>query len=90
VIFMTARARARDLDRFIAMGAVDVIAKPFDPMTLAAKVRDCIATVDPLDTVLSAFLLRIAKNLTDLSKLRLLLEVGPLSDPTPNQSNWNQ
>jgi two-component system, OmpR family, response regulator len=41
VIFLTSRARPRDLERFIAMGAVDVIAKPFDPMTLAAKLRGC-------------------------------------------------
>jgi hypothetical protein len=26
---------------FIAMGAVDVIAEPFDPMSLAAKLRGC-------------------------------------------------
>jgi DNA-binding response OmpR family regulator len=38
---LTSRARRRDLERFIAIGAVDVIAKPFDPMTLAAKLRGC-------------------------------------------------
>src|SRR5664280_24249 len=39
VIFMTARAQTRELDRFRILGAVGVVAKPFDPMTLAASVR---------------------------------------------------
>jgi CheY-like chemotaxis protein len=49
VIFLTSRARARDVDRFIAMGAIDVIAKPFDPMTLAAKLRGCMKEFRGLD-----------------------------------------
>jgi CheY-like chemotaxis protein len=39
VVFMTARAQASELDRFLSLGAAGVIAKPFDPMTLAALVR---------------------------------------------------
>jgi CheY-like chemotaxis protein len=39
VVFMTARAQANELDRFLSLGAAGVIAKPFDPMTLAALVR---------------------------------------------------
>jgi CheY-like chemotaxis protein len=39
VIFMTARAQAREVDRFRSLGAVGVIPKPFDAMTLAALVR---------------------------------------------------
>jgi CheY-like chemotaxis protein len=39
VVFMTARAQSRELDHFISLGAEGVIAKPFDPMTLAASVR---------------------------------------------------
>ncbi len=39
VIFMTARVQARDLSRYIDAGAVGVIAKPFDPMTIADEVR---------------------------------------------------
>lgn len=35
VIFMTARVRPRDLEVYFAKGAAGVIAKPFDPMTLA-------------------------------------------------------
>jgi CheY-like chemotaxis protein len=39
VLFMTARAQAREVEQFIALGAQGVISKPFDPMTLAFSVR---------------------------------------------------
>jgi CheY-like chemotaxis protein len=39
VLFMTARAQARELQNLIALGAQGVISKPFDPMTLAVTVR---------------------------------------------------
>jgi CheY-like chemotaxis protein len=39
VLFMTARAQAREVERFISLGAQGVISKPFDPMTLAFLVR---------------------------------------------------
>lgn len=38
VLFMTARAQSREVERFIALGAQGVISKPFDPMTLASLV----------------------------------------------------
>ena len=38
VVFMTAKAQAEELDALRKLGAADVIAKPFDPMTLAAQV----------------------------------------------------
>lgn len=37
VVFLTAKAQASDLERLIAQGADGVLAKPFDPMTLAAE-----------------------------------------------------
>ncbi|RYG13647.1 MAG: response regulator [Caulobacteraceae bacterium] len=40
VIFMTARVQASECDQYIAMGAIGVITKPFDPMTLAGQVND--------------------------------------------------
>ena len=40
---MTARAQSSELSRYIALGAVGVIVKPFDPMSLAAAVRDTLA-----------------------------------------------
>jgi len=39
VVFVTASAQTRELEHFKSLGAADVIAKPFDPMTLAASVR---------------------------------------------------
>ena len=43
VIFMTARAQSGEIDRFKTLGAIGVITKPFDPMTLASQVRDLLA-----------------------------------------------
>lgn len=40
VIFMTARAQSQEQSRFLELGAIAVIIKPFDPMTLAGQVRD--------------------------------------------------
>jgi len=38
VLFCTARAQSRDVGDYLALGAVGVITKPFDPMTLASTV----------------------------------------------------
>jgi len=40
VIFMTARVQRHEIEQYLAMGAADVISKPFDPMTLSAQVAD--------------------------------------------------
>ena len=37
-VFMTARAQAADRERLLALGAVGVIVKPFDPMRLGSEV----------------------------------------------------
>lgn len=39
VVFITARAQPQDLQTFATLDARGVIAKPFDPMTLAQQVR---------------------------------------------------
>jgi len=39
-IFMTARVQPHEIQEYIDMGAVDVIAKPFDPMTLSNQIRE--------------------------------------------------
>ena len=44
VIFMTARAQMHERQRFKSLGAVGVIAKPFDPMQLPALVRECVVS----------------------------------------------
>ncbi len=38
VIFMTAKAMPQEVARFLELGAVAVIAKPFDPMQLGSQV----------------------------------------------------
>ena len=40
VIFCTAKAMPTELEHYKALGSAGVIAKPFDPMTLAQQVRD--------------------------------------------------
>lgn len=39
VAFMTAKVQPAEVAHYTSLGALDVIAKPFDPMTLAAQVR---------------------------------------------------
>lgn len=39
VIFLTAKIMTDEVNRFKAMGAIDVIAKPFDPMTLSDQIQ---------------------------------------------------
>jgi two-component system OmpR family response regulator len=43
-IFITARAQPQEHDRFISAGAIAVIAKPFDPISLARDVRSAAAS----------------------------------------------
>lgn len=38
VIFMTAKVQAAEVAQYMALGALDVIHKPFDPMELAAQI----------------------------------------------------
>ncbi len=40
VIFMTAKVQPQEVAHFKSLGAIEVIAKPFDPMTLAQLVRN--------------------------------------------------
>lgn len=40
IVFITARTQAQEAAHLRALGARGVIAKPFDPMTLAGQVRD--------------------------------------------------
>jgi two-component system OmpR family response regulator len=38
VIFMTAKVQAAEIAQYRALGAIDVIHKPFDPMALSAQI----------------------------------------------------
>lgn len=40
IAFLTAKLMENDIAAFLAMGAVGVIAKPFDPMTLSEQVKE--------------------------------------------------
>jgi len=40
VIFMTAKVQPSEVAGYKALGAVDVIPKPFDPMTLSSQVQE--------------------------------------------------
>jgi two-component system OmpR family response regulator len=39
VLFLTAKAMASEVERLLRLGALGVLTKPFDPLTLAAQVR---------------------------------------------------
>ncbi len=39
VIFLTAKVQRREIERYMALGAIGVIRKPFDAMTLPDEVR---------------------------------------------------
>ena len=44
VIFMTARVSTIDQD-FLGLGVIDVISKPFDPLTLSARIKSALNTL---------------------------------------------
>ncbi len=46
VVFMTARVQAHEIKSYLDLGAIDVIAKPFSPMTLADQVKTILRKVN--------------------------------------------
>jgi two-component system, OmpR family, response regulator len=46
VVFITARAQTHERGRLIDLGALGVITKPFDPMSLAKDLRAVLASAD--------------------------------------------
>jgi len=44
VVFITARTQTHEVERYLNMGAVGVIAKPFDPLALAGEVKKLLAS----------------------------------------------
>jgi CheY-like chemotaxis protein len=81
VVFMTARVQTRERDRLLALGAVEVIAKPFDPMGLPAKLRSCVPAINPFAALQDAFVLRADQDRVELSKFQALLGTGAVSEP---------
>jgi CheY-like chemotaxis protein len=43
VVFITARTQTHEVQRYLEMGAIATVAKPFDPMSLAGDVRKLLA-----------------------------------------------
>jgi CheY-like chemotaxis protein len=41
---MTAKVQRHEVDRYLALGAVGVIGKPFDPMGLAQTIRSLLVS----------------------------------------------
>lgn len=86
VVFMTARVQARELEFFRSLGAVGVIAKPFDPMTLAASVRAHLPAADLFDSRLDAlrmvFLRRVGEEAIELMECRTSLQMGHVARET--------
>ncbi len=39
VFFMTAKVQPKEIEEYKALGAIDVIPKPFDPMTLSDQIK---------------------------------------------------
>lgn len=72
VVFMTARAQARELEHFLSLGAAGVIAKPFDPMKLAAEVRRFSQT-GRIEKMRAAFVQRVRKDAASLATCRRAL-----------------
>ena len=46
IIFLTARAEARDRARGLDLGGIDYVTKPFNPVELAQTIRDVISRVE--------------------------------------------
>jgi CheY-like chemotaxis protein/HPt (histidine-containing phosphotransfer) domain-containing protein len=71
VVFMTARAQTRELEHFRSLGAAGVIAKPFDPLTLAGIVRHYAPAAEARRAVLrDSFIARARANMPALTDLR--------------------
>ena len=44
VIFLTGKTEQQEVDEYLATGAVGVIPKPFDPMTLPSQIHEILST----------------------------------------------
>jgi CheY-like chemotaxis protein len=47
VIFMTAKVQKHEVEQYLQLGAVGVISKPFDPMTLPKEIRKIVEPPAP-------------------------------------------
>jgi CheY-like chemotaxis protein len=72
VLFMSARAQAREVQQLISLGAQGVISKPFDPMTLAFSVRSHLQAIR-LQTLRTVFVQRLKGDAALLASCRSAL-----------------
>jgi CheY-like chemotaxis protein len=72
VVFMTARAQANEIEQLKSLGAAAVFTKPFDPMTLTARVREQLCSAE-LDAARSHFIERMRTDAATLAECRKLL-----------------
>ena len=70
VIFLTARTDLAARQRFIALGAAGVLAKPFDPVGFAAEVRRFVAVEGVLRPARESFMRRLKTDASALSVCR--------------------
>lgn len=78
VVFMTARAQARELEQFKSLGASGVIAKPFDPLALATSVRGHLCSAG-ISALREGFLKRLRADAASLARCRAALAEDPTS-----------
>lgn len=78
VVFMTARAQARELEQFKSLGASGVIPKPFDPLALATSVRGHLCSAG-IAALREGFLKRLRVDAAALVKCRTALADDPTS-----------
>ena len=76
VVFMTARAQTSELEQLKRLGAVAVLTKPFDPMTLAASVRNELNSVKS-DAIRYNFADRMRTDAAALARYRKTLSDAP-------------
>jgi CheY-like chemotaxis protein len=69
VVFMTGGAQGSELAYFKSLGATGIIAKPFDPMTLATTVRAQLRTAG-MDALRGTFVRRLGSDAAVLVKCR--------------------
>jgi CheY-like chemotaxis protein len=86
VVFMTARAQTREIEMFVSLGAVGVIPKPFDPMTLAQSVKSFVRpSKASLAAMRSGFLQRAQSDAAALGPYRAALAPDGHSIPAVKQ-----
>jgi CheY-like chemotaxis protein len=85
VVFMTARAQAREMEHFKSLGATGVIAKPFDPLTLASFVRHQLQTAG-ITALRDGFLKRLRADAMALATCRRELAADSPSDAALEQT----